>query len=77
MKREYTVNLLVRRSDSIEPCQKCSLQYQCDANRLACTQFRFFVNTGRMPVDSARYPTREIYIDVFHNEPAMTRRERA
>jgi hypothetical protein len=78
MTREYTMDLLARRTDSVEPCKNCSLQYRCDANRLACTQFRFFVNTGRMPVDTARYPTREIYIDLFHNEPAMpARKERA
>jgi hypothetical protein len=60
------------------PCRKCSLQYRCDEGRLACTQFRFFVNNGYMPVDSARYPTREVYIDIFHNEPAMPpRREKA
>lgn len=56
-------------------CEDCAHKYRCDADRLACTQFRFFVNTGRMPVDSARYPTREIYYDVFYSEPHMPARK--
>ena len=75
MKREYAIDLLARRTDSIEPCQGCKLKYKCDAERLACTQFRFFVETGRLSDAPYRYPTRAIYMDVFHKEPAMPPRK--
>lgn len=58
-----------------EPCIDCKLKYKCDAERLACTQFRFFVSTGRLSDAPYRYPTRAIYMDVFHNEPAMPPRK--
>ena len=74
MPREYTINLLRGRSDTIEPCQGCKLKYKCDAERLACTQFGFFVDTGRISNALYRYPTRAIYMDVFHKEPNMTRK---
>jgi hypothetical protein len=76
-KRDYTVNLLVRRPNTVEPCIDCAHKYKCDAERLACRQFRFFVETGRSSEAEHRVPTRAIYIDVFHNEPVMTRREKA
>ena len=75
MTREYTIDLLARRTDSIEPCIDCKLKYKCDAERLACTQFRYFVDTGRTSEAMYRYPTRAIYIDLFHKEPAMPPRK--
>lgn len=77
LKREYTINLLSRRTDTIEPCVGCSHKYKCDAERLACTQFRYFVNTGFNSDVEHRMPTRAIYIDIFHNEPQMTPRKEA
>jgi hypothetical protein len=74
MTRQYTIDLLARRTDSIEPCIDCKLKYKCDGERLACDQFKFFVDTGRLPNARDRFPTRAIYIDLFHKEPTMTRR---
>ena len=54
-----------------EPCTNCAHKYKCDAERLACPQFRFFVQTGRVSEAEHKQPTRAIYIDLFHTEPAM------
>jgi hypothetical protein len=59
------------------PCQECKHKYKCDEQRLACTQFRFFVNTGRMPQSIHKEPTRAIYFDVFYREPVMTPKKAA
>jgi hypothetical protein len=60
-----------------EPCIGCSHKYKCDAERLACAQFRYFVNTSYLSDVAHRVPTREIYIDIFYKEPAMPRKEKA
>lgn len=57
-------------------CEDCAHKYRCDADRLACSQFRFFVNTGQVSGAEGRVPTRAIYIDVFHTEPSMGRKEK-
>lgn len=54
-----------------EPCTDCALKYKCDAERLACPQFRYFVNTGYVSEAAHKEPTRAIYFDIFHREPAM------
>lgn len=78
VKREYTINLLAGRSNAVEPCTNCPHKYKCDAERLACAQFRYFVNTSYISKVAERIPTREIYIDIFYKEPDMTpRKERA
>ena len=59
------------------PCQDCQHKYKCDEQRLACSQFRFFVNTGAISESIHRVPTRKIYIDIFHTEPQMIRKETA
>jgi hypothetical protein len=56
-------------------CADCSHKYKCDAERLACPQFRFFVNTGRLSEAAYKTPTRKIYIEIFHSEPLMTPRK--
>ena len=53
------------------PCEDCNHKYRCDEQRLACSQFNFFVNTGRKPESLHREPTRKIYIDIFHTEPEI------
>jgi hypothetical protein len=50
------------------PCNDCSHKYQCDEKRLACAQFRYFVNTGYVSQASHCEPTRNIYADVFYKE---------
>ena len=60
-----------------EPCTGCSHKYKCEAERLACAQFRYFVNTGYISEAAHKNPTREIYIDVFYKEPAMPPRKEA
>jgi hypothetical protein len=70
-KRQYTINLLIGRNDAIEPCIDCSHKYKCDAERLACRQFRYFVDTGRISEAMHRVPTRGIYIDIFYKEPSI------
>jgi len=75
MTRQYPIDLLARRTDSIEPCIDCRHKYRCDADRMACENFRFFVNTGHSHKTLSRWPSREIYIDLFHKEPTMTRKE--
>lgn len=60
-----------------EPCVNCEHKYKCDEQRLACAQFRFFVNTSYISEVAHRVPTREIYMDIFHTEPKMVRREAA
>jgi hypothetical protein len=60
-----------------EPCINCSHKYKCEAERLACSQFRFFVETGRVSEAIHHSPTRAIYIDVFYKEPTMGKKEAA
>jgi hypothetical protein len=61
-----------------EPCIGCAHKYKCDAERLACAQFRYFVNTSYLSDVAHRVPTREIYVDIFYKEPAMPlRKEKA
>jgi len=60
-----------------EPCTNCSHKYKCEAERLACSQFRFFVETGRLSEATYRTPTRAIYIDVFYKELSMGKKETA
>jgi len=59
----------------VSPCQDCQHKYQCDEKRLACSQFRFFVNTGAISEAIHRNPTRKIYMEVFHTEPQMIKKE--
>jgi hypothetical protein len=78
LKREYTINLLAGRSNAVEPCVGCEHKYKCDAERLACAQFRYFVNTSYLSDVAHRTPTRAIYMDIFYKEPEMNpRKERA
>jgi len=56
-------------------CENCGHKYKCDAQRLACPQFKFFVDTGHISEATHRAPTRAIYIELFHTEPAMTPRK--
>jgi hypothetical protein len=58
-----------------ELCANCSHKYKCDAEHLACPQFKFFVDTGRVSEATHRVPTRAIYIELFHTEPAMPPRK--
>jgi hypothetical protein len=57
------------------PCQDCAHKYKCDGQRLACQQFRVFVNTGAISKAAFINPTREIYADVFYTNPFMNRKE--
>jgi len=57
------------------PCENCAHKYKCDEQRLACQQFRFFVNTGAISEAAHRRPTREIYADIFYTNPYMKRKE--
>jgi hypothetical protein len=70
-KRQYTINLLKGRDDATEPCADCSDKYKCDAERLACPQFRYFVNTGFISEATHKVPTRAIYVDIFYKEPSI------
>jgi hypothetical protein len=56
------------------PCQDCLHKYQCDEKRLACAQFRYFVNTGYVSEVAHREPTRKIYAEVFYKEPIIKTR---
>jgi hypothetical protein len=57
------------------PCQDCLHKYQCDEKRLACAQFRYFVNTGYVSEVAQRTPTRKIYAEIFYKEPIMPKKE--
>jgi hypothetical protein len=56
------------------PCTDCPLKYKCEEQRLACTQFRLFVEKGVVVTDTHRNPTRAVYIDVFYTGPKTERR---
>lgn len=55
-----------------EPCVDCKKKYHCDEQKLACGEFRFFVNTGYRSVSQTRFPSREIYVEIFNTPPSMT-----
>jgi len=57
-----------------EPCFNCNKKYKCDAQRMACAEFRYFVNTGYTSVTQNRMPSREIYVEVFYTDPSLTTR---
>lgn len=57
------------------PCTNCLLKYKCEAERLACAQFRYFVNTSYISDIANKTPTRKIYADIFYNEPIMPKKK--
>ena len=57
------------------PCNDCQHRYRCDEQRLACSQFRYFVNTGFVSQASHCEPTRKIYAELFYKEPEMPPRK--
>jgi hypothetical protein len=57
------------------PCEECQHKYKCEEKRLACSQFRYFVNTGAISEAISRMPTRKIYVDIFYTELQMHRKE--
>jgi hypothetical protein len=56
-------------------CTDCPHKYKCEEQRLACAQFRYFVNTGLVSQASYRNPTRKIYAEIFYTDPEMSRRK--
>lgn len=54
-----------------EPCVDCESKYKCDAERLACAEFKFFVNTSYASKTGDFNPTRAIYIEIFYKDPDM------
>jgi hypothetical protein len=57
-----------------DPCLDCDKKYKCDALRMACPEFKFFVETGRYSVTQNRTPSRAVYVELFYTDPTMTYR---
>lgn len=56
------------RENPNSPCEGCSNFMYCKYELKACRAFKYFVTTGEVVTDSAKKPSRKIYLDIFHSE---------
>lgn len=76
MKQEtYTIErpptgvLISDLKDNLEktPCRNCKYDLDCKKNNLACKDFAYYMETGKV-VEKSRYPTRQIRLQIFPHE---------
>lgn len=55
--------------DNLEktPCQNCKFDLDCKKNGLACKDFGYYMETGKIR-EKSRYPSRQIRLQIFPHE---------
>jgi hypothetical protein len=49
------------------PCDECEYSAKCKRERLACTEFEYYINTGNILNWKFRFPTRAIFYATMYN----------
>jgi hypothetical protein len=61
MTRQYTLDVLAQRTESIEPCQDCEHKELCGTQHKACERFAMYVINGRIYEELPKNPTFMMY----------------